>query len=92
MIDGNSNCARLDAVKARAAQLRMQLDQMPRRTPEDSNQKKAQNQVDSLENAVKKGKADTAETALSSAAAVMQEVHSESTANRSLRRGLDVFA
>ena len=92
MIDVNSNCSRVDAVKARAAQLRMELDQVPRRAPEDDKLKAAKTQVESLENAVKKGDAATAERALSTATPVVQAVQTESALKNPLRDGLDVYA
>lgn len=93
MIDVNSNCSRVDTAKARAAQLRMQLDQMSRRKAEKPDDfHKAQSRVQSLDAAVKKGDAKQAETALSTATSAVRELQSDSQTSPTFRRGLDVYA
>jgi hypothetical protein len=70
-MDLNSNCSRVDAVKSRAAQLRMQLDQLARPQSADASVQKAKSQVQSVDAAVKKNDAQKAETALSTATAAV---------------------
>lgn len=55
MIDVNSNCSRVDSVKAMAAQLRMQAVQLPHTVPESPAYRKVQGQLDALDTEVKKG-------------------------------------
>lgn len=93
MIDANSNCSRVDAVKARATQLKMQLDQAPRTEPENDTLRKAQSQVQALDTQVKAGDAKKAETALATAASAVQQLQTQNPGgDTSLKRGLDVYA
>lgn len=92
MIDINSNCSRVDAVKSRAAQLQMQLAQMPRSQPADPALQKAKSQVDSLNAAVKKDDAQKAETALSTATSAVQQAQTSAQGQSSVWRGLNVYA
>ena len=92
MIEVNSNCSRVDAVKSRAAQLQMQLDQVSRAQPVDPAVHKAKSQVQSVEAAVKKDDAPKAETALSTATAAVQQAQSQGAQAARPWRGLDVYA
>ena len=91
MIDINSNCSRVDAVKAMASQLKMQVAQAPHTTPPDKNVQKAQSQLDSLDIEVKKGDAQKAEIALSTARSAVTELQTQRPKSSSAR-GLDVYA
>jgi hypothetical protein len=91
MIDINSNCSRVDAVKSRATQLRMQLDQLPRSQPADPAAQKAQSQVQSVDVAVKKDDAQKAETALTTAAGAVQQAQADSQNQSTIWRGLNVY-
>ncbi len=92
MIEANSNCSRVDAVKSRATQLRMQLDQMPRSQPADPAVQKAQSQVQTVDTAVKKDDAQQAETALSTATNAVKQAQTTSQKQSSVWRGLNVYA
>jgi hypothetical protein len=94
MIDLNSNCSRVDLVKATANQLKMQVEQAPHTVPESDPYRKAQNQIDSLEQSIKGGDAKKAETALSTAKSAVQELQTQSQpASSSAYCGhLDVYA
>ena len=87
MIELNSNCSRVDAVKAMAAQLRMQAAQLPHQQPADAAYRKAQGQLDTLDTQVKKGDARQAETALSSAKNFLSQVQTLPA-----NGGLDAYA
>jgi hypothetical protein len=87
MIDVNSNCSRVDSVKAMAAQLRMQAVQLPHTVPESPAYRKVQGQLDALDTEVKKGDARQAETALASAKSVLNSVESQPETRR-----LDAYA
>jgi hypothetical protein len=93
MIAVNSNCSRVDAVKASAQQLQMQLEQAPQTTPESSQYRKAQSQLQGLEAQVKSNNAQKAETALSTAKSAVQALHIQSTPSATATQpGLDVYA
>ena len=92
MIDVNSNCSRVDAVKASANQLKMQVDQAPHAMPADGNYRKAQSEVQAVDQQVKSGDAKRAETALSSAKAAVNELQAQKPAAPKFQRGVDVYA
>lgn len=84
MIDVNSNCSRVDAVKAMAAQLRMQAAQAPHTVPADDNYRQVQTKLASLDTEVKNGDARKAEAALSTAKNAVSDLQ--------VRPTLDVYA
>jgi hypothetical protein len=92
MIDANSNCSRVDAVKSRAAQLQMQLAQMHRTQPSDPVVQKAQSQVQTVDAAVKKDDAQKAETALATATVAVRQAQTNSPSQSDVWRGLNVYA
>ena len=94
VIDVNSNCSRVDAVKASANQLKMRVDQAPHTTPADTAYRKAQSQIQSLDQTVKAGDAQKAETALSTAKSTVNELQTQDTSanTTTFKRGLDVYA
>jgi uncharacterized coiled-coil DUF342 family protein len=91
MINPGSNCSRVDAVKATANQLQMQLDQTPRTTPASDALRKAQGEIQSLNSQIKSGDARKAETALSSAKSAVNELQTQAPAPKKLQRGLDMY-
>lgn len=93
MIAVNSNCSRVDAVKASAQQLQMQLEQAPQTTPESSQYRKAQSQLQGLQAQVKGGNAQKAETALSTAKSAVQALHTQNAPTAAgPQSSLDVYA
>jgi hypothetical protein len=92
MIAGNSNCSRIDAVKAAARQLQMQLDQEPRSNPESDGVRKARTELDALQAQIKNGKAQPAETALSTATDAVQQAQTQPAPPPRGRRGVDAYA
>jgi hypothetical protein len=92
MIAVNSNCSRIDAVKAVANQLKMQLAQAPDKLPESASHRRAQSQIQALDQEIRKGDAQKAETALSTAASAVQQVDVQSTSDTGPQGGLDVYA
>jgi len=94
MIDINSNCSRVDAVKTSVTQLKMQVDQVPHRVPTSDTLRKAQAEIQSLEAQVKNGDARKAEVALSTAKSAVQELqtHTPAPAPLKFQRGMDAYA
>ena len=98
MIDVNSNCSRVDAVKAMAGLLRMQAPPPARTTGSDPQQRRVQNQLNALDEAVKQGDAQKAENILAAAASAVKELQTQSPRPGSepgsgqVFRGLDVYA
>jgi hypothetical protein len=96
MIAVNSNCSRVDAVKASATQLKLQVDQAPKSAdaPASDSYRKAQSQIQSLDTAVKQGDAQKAETALATAKSAVQQFQTQTQGqNTSKFPGrLDVYA
>ena len=92
MIDANSNCSRVDAVKASANQLKMQVDQAPHTLPPDENYRKARSQIQSLDQQIKSDDAKKAETALSTAKAAVTQLQTQKPASTQFTRGLDAYA
>lgn len=94
MIEINSNCSRVDAVKASATQLKMQVDQVPHRVPMSDPLRKAQAEIQSLDTQVKNGDARKAEAALSTAQSAVKMLQTQAPAAASLRfqRGVDAYA
>ena len=92
MIDVNSNCSRVDAVKAMATQLRMQATQVPHQMPEDTAYRKVQTKLDALDVEVKKGDAQKAETALSTAKNMVNQISAAATGSSSSSRSFDAYA
>jgi len=90
MSDLNSNCSRVDAVKASANQLKMQLAQAPHSVPEDDGYRKAQDQLQALDAQIRNGDAQKAETALSSATAAVKELQTQNPGPK-FQRGLDAY-
>ncbi len=91
MIAANSNCSRVDAVKATANQLKMQLDQAPRSTPASDALRKAQSEIQSLDSQIRSGDAKKAETALTDAKSAVTQVQRQSPPGK-FQRGLDAYA
>ena len=77
MIDVNSNCSRVDAVKSMASQLKMQAAQLPHSNPTDDNYRKIQAKLDSVDTAVKKNDARQAENALSTAKSALNQLQTQ---------------
>ena len=100
MISINSNCSRVDAVKASANQLRIQFAQARKAGGADEVNRKLNNELQSLDAQIKTGDAKKAEEALSVARSVATQVQSASEndapnhgAERHERRSrLDVYA
>jgi hypothetical protein len=92
MVAVNSNCSRIDAVKAMSKQLQMQVDQAPHSTPESESYRKAQSQVQALDSQIKTGNAQQAETALSTATTAVMQLDAQNPTTDNLRSGLDVYA
>jgi len=91
MINIDSNCSRVDAVKASANQLKMQVDQTPR-TPGDQTYRKAQSQLQALDSDIKSGNAQKAETTLSTAKSTVQQLQTQSNTATKFQRGLNAYA
>jgi len=92
MIDINSNCSRVDAVKASANHLKMQIDQTPHSVPESDSYRKAQNQIQALATVVQQDDAQKAETALSMLKSTVNTLQTQSAAPVNPARGLDAYA
>ncbi len=92
MIDINSNCSRVDAVKSMASQLKMQAAQLPHRTTTDDGYRKVQDKLTSVDTAVKKGDARQAENALSSARSALSQVQTQPAASATGGGLLNVLA
>jgi hypothetical protein len=91
-MDINSNCTRVDAVKAMYNQLQMRLNTTPHTTPEDPAYRKAQAQLQALDTVVRAGNAPQAETALTTASTAVQQLQIQTPAASGPHGGLDVFA
>ena len=92
MIAVNSNCSRVDAAKAAEERLKMQLAQAPQSVPESGSYRKAQSQLQALDQDIKTGDAQKAETALSSATNAVNQLDSQNNSSTGSQRGLDVYA
>jgi hypothetical protein len=92
MIDVNSNCSRVDAVKSVANQLKMQLAQAPKSAAESDSYRKAQSQLQALDQDVKSNNAQKAETALSTATSAVQTLRTQDSSSSQTQNGLDVYA
>lgn len=77
MIDINSNCSRVDAVKAMASQLKMQAGQVPHTDPADDRYRQVQGKLATLDTDIKKGDAKKAEAALSSAKNALKQAQTQ---------------
>lgn len=91
MISLNSNCSRIDAIKATANQLKMQATQVPHSTPETSGYKKMQTQIQDLDQQIKSGDPQKAETALASAVSTVRQLQTQKPSSQR-QTGLDVYA
>ena len=87
----SSNCSLVDEAKAKSMQLQMQLDQTPHSTPESDSYRRALSQIQALNNAVKGGDAQKAETALATASTAVMQV-TQNAAAAGAAGGLDVYA
>ena len=67
MISASSNCSRVDAVKASANTLRLQLSQHAKQGSNDGTVRNAEQQLQSVDQQVKSNNANQAELALSAA-------------------------
>ena len=92
MIDVNSNCSRVDAVKAMAGLLRMQAPPSAQTQRSDSQQRKVQSKLSELDEAVKRGDAQKAETILAAAQNAVKELQTQPSGSDRVFRGLDVYA
>jgi len=100
MIDVNSNCSRVDAVKALATQLKLQYAAPPATAPADSPAHKVQSDLLAVDQQVKADDAKKAELALAVAkndVTAAQTAKSRAGADSSADatapfRGLDVYA
>jgi hypothetical protein len=92
MIDVNSNCSRVDAVKSMASQLKMQAAQLPHSNPADDNYHKVQAKLETVDTAVKKNDARQAENALSTAKSALNQVQTQSSATPGSGGLLNVYA
>jgi hypothetical protein len=88
----SSNCSLVDEAKARSMQLQMQLDQTPHSTPESDSYRRALSQIQALNNAVKGGDAQKAETALATASTAVMQVKTQNPVAAGSTGGLDVYA
>ena len=89
MISVNSNCSRIDAVKATSHQLEMQVEGAPRKIGESESYRKAQNRIEALKSEIKAGDARKAELALSTASSAVQQLRQTSSETS---RHLDTYA
>jgi hypothetical protein len=87
-----SNCSRVDAVKALASQLKMQLAQAPQSIPASESYRKAQGRLEALEKEIRTGDAQKAETALSNATIAVEQLQSQATTPAESGSGLDTYA
>jgi hypothetical protein len=92
MIDVNSNCSRVDAVKSMASQLKMQAAQIPHSNPTDDNYRKVQAKLETVDTAVKKNDARQAENALSTAKSALNQLQTQSAAAQGGNGRLNVYA
>jgi len=74
MLSMSSNCCRVDAVKATANQLKMQLAQVKADEANKPIEQTATQQLQSLDSQIKSGDANKAELALSAAKLAIQHV------------------
>jgi hypothetical protein len=70
----------------------MQVDQSPHTVPTDPNLKKAQSELQSLDGEIKKGDAQKAEMALSTAKSAVKDVQTQKPAAPAFSRGVNVYA
>jgi hypothetical protein len=93
MVDANSNCSRVDAAKAAANQLSLQLAQAPQGTQKSDSYRKAQAQLQNLNQDIKSNNAQKAETALSSATSAVKQLNAQTSSTPGgFQAGLDVYA
>jgi len=92
MISANSNCSRIDAVKARAAQLEMWVTQAAHTKAAKDTYHKAQSEIQALNSAIKSGDARKAETALSSVSSTVRQLQSQAAPADASGRRLDAYA
>jgi hypothetical protein len=92
MISVNSNCSRIDAVKAAANQLQRQIALAPQKSPESESYRKAQGQLQSLQAQIKTGQAQSAETALSTATSAVKSLQTTGTSSSADQHVLDAYA
>jgi hypothetical protein len=78
----------VDAVKALANQLKLQLAQAPQKTPADENYRKAQSEIQTLESEIKSGDAQKAETAFATASQTLKTLQTQSAQSS---RSLDAY-
>ena len=91
MIDLNSNCSRVDTVKAMANQMKIQ-SAAPRGTdPSDATSRKVRNDLQALDEHIKAGDAKKAEAALEVVRKDLETKKSEEPSN-SARREQDAIA
>ena len=101
MIAINSNCSRVDAVKASAEQIKLEISKAPSFQSGGSQQLRAvERDVQSVDDAVRSGDAQKAELALSDLQSAVRDLNSasagktkpHSTTNFHTRHHLDVYA
>ena len=93
MIDINSNGSRVDAVKAMAEQLEMQVAKAPYSVPENDSYRNAQEQIQDLDQEVNNGNAQNAETALVTATTAVTKLQTQDTSGTpEFQRGLNICA
>ena len=73
----NSNCSRVDAVKASANQLRIQLAQLARIDGANDKSRAVRSELETLDGQVRTGDAKKAESALSAARSAINNLQSE---------------
>ena len=74
MLSASSNCSRIDAVKASANQLRLQVPQGAGNGQSSAQLQAANRQLQTVDAAVKTGNAEKSELALSSARSAVQQL------------------
>jgi hypothetical protein len=92
MISVNSNCSRIDAVKASANQLKAQAALTPPSAQKTDSYRKAQSQIQSLDQEIKTGDAQKAETDLSSTASAVKALQIDPDSSTPAQTLLDVYA
>ena len=92
MIDINSNCARVDFVKALASQLKVQAAQPSHGSKPDEGYQKLKMKLEAVDQAVKSGDPQKAEQALSAAESAAKDMRNVAGTSPDKSKSVDIYA